>query len=99
MCACCRLGRKRRFVCTFEWLTLWPVMGRFPQISQRCDMGCSLELVRFGTRRLTRTRISPAAAKGGKTASPPIGKPPARITQLPRAAYEKHVKGKVKSPD
>ena len=33
-----RLGRKRRFVCTLEWLTLFPVIGPFPQISQRWDI-------------------------------------------------------------
>ena len=32
------MGRKRRFVCTFEWLTLFPVIGPFPQISQRWDI-------------------------------------------------------------
>lgn len=29
---------KRRFVRTFEWLTLWPYWGPFPQIAQRCAM-------------------------------------------------------------
>src|SRR5439155_18560355 len=38
MCADCRLGRKRRLVWTLEWLTLWPVMGRLPQTSQRWDI-------------------------------------------------------------
>ena len=33
-----RLGRKRRLVCTLEWLTLFPVIGPFPQISQRWDI-------------------------------------------------------------
>lgn len=36
--ALCRLGMKRRFVRTFEWLTLWPYCGPFPQIAQRCAM-------------------------------------------------------------
>ena len=42
--ALCRLGMKRRFVRTFEWLTLWPYWGPFPQIAQRCAM----VLVLFG---------------------------------------------------
>lgn len=29
---------KRRFVRTFEWLTLCPYWGPFPQIAQRCAM-------------------------------------------------------------
>jgi hypothetical protein len=29
---------KRRLVRTFEWLTLWPYWGPFPQIAQRCAM-------------------------------------------------------------
>ena len=37
--ALCRLGMKRRFVRTFEWLTLWPYWGPFPQIAQRCAIG------------------------------------------------------------
>ena len=36
--ALCRLGMNRRFVRTFEWLTLWPYCGPFPQIAQRCAM-------------------------------------------------------------
>ncbi len=36
--ALCKLGMKRRFVCTFEWLTLCPYWGPFPQIAQRCAM-------------------------------------------------------------
>lgn len=36
--ALCKLGMKRRFVRTFEWLTLWPYWGPFPQIAQRCAM-------------------------------------------------------------
>ena len=36
--ALCRLGMKRRFVRTFEWLTLCPYWGPFPQIAQRCAM-------------------------------------------------------------
>ena len=36
--ALCRLGMNRRFVRTFEWLTLWPYWGPFPQIAQRCAM-------------------------------------------------------------
>jgi len=27
----CRLGLKRRFVATIEWLRLWPNAGPFPQ--------------------------------------------------------------------
>jgi len=42
--ALCRLGMKRRFVRTFEWLTLCPYWGPFPQIAQRCAM----VLVLFG---------------------------------------------------
>jgi hypothetical protein len=29
------LGNQRRFVAFFEWLTLWPNWGPFPQISHR----------------------------------------------------------------
>ena len=36
--ALCRLGMKRRFVRTFEWLTLCPYWGPLPQIAQRCAM-------------------------------------------------------------
>jgi hypothetical protein len=36
--ALCKFGMKRRFVCTFEWLTLCPYWGPFPQIAQRCAM-------------------------------------------------------------
>jgi hypothetical protein len=36
--ALCKLGMKRRFVCTFEWLTWCPYWGPFPQIAQRCAM-------------------------------------------------------------
>ncbi len=36
--ALCKLGMNRRFVRTFEWLTLWPYCGPFPQIAQRCAM-------------------------------------------------------------
>jgi len=36
--ALCKLGMKRRFVCTLEWLTLCPYWGPFPQIAQRCAM-------------------------------------------------------------
>jgi len=36
--ALCRFGIKRRFVRTFEWLTLWPYWGPLPQIAQRCAM-------------------------------------------------------------
>jgi hypothetical protein len=31
----CRFGRKRRFVCRLEWLTLLPDTGPLPQISHR----------------------------------------------------------------
>src|SRR5262249_44480005 len=34
----CRLGLKRRFVATIEWLRLWPKPGFFPQIAQTFDM-------------------------------------------------------------
>lgn len=36
--ALCKLGMNRRFVRTFEWLTLCPYWGPFPQIAQRCAM-------------------------------------------------------------
>jgi hypothetical protein len=36
--ALCKLGMKRRFVCTFEWLTWCPYWGPLPQIAQRCAM-------------------------------------------------------------
>src|SRR5438309_5202493 len=36
--ALCKLGMKRRFVRTFEWLTLSPYWGPLPQIAQRCAM-------------------------------------------------------------
>jgi len=36
--ALCKLGMKRRFVRTFEWLTLCPYWGPLPQIAQRCAM-------------------------------------------------------------
>ncbi len=36
--ALCKFGMNRRFVCTFEWLTLCPYWGPLPQIAQRCAM-------------------------------------------------------------
>jgi hypothetical protein len=47
-------GRKRRLVLTFEWLTLWPVMGPMPVSSQRRDI--SGILVRVGAPAETGTR-------------------------------------------
>jgi hypothetical protein len=32
-----RLGLKRRFVATIEWLRFWPNEGFFPQIAQILD--------------------------------------------------------------
>src|SRR5215207_7232954 len=34
-----RLGRNRRLVLRFEWLTLWPVCAALPVKSHRRDMG------------------------------------------------------------
>jgi hypothetical protein len=34
-----RLGSKRRFVATIEWLRLWPKPGFFPQMAQTLDIG------------------------------------------------------------
>jgi hypothetical protein len=34
-----RLGLKRRFVATIEWLRLWPKDGFFPQIAHTLDIG------------------------------------------------------------
>ena len=36
--ALCKFGMKRRFVRTFEWLTLCPYWGPLLQIAQRCAM-------------------------------------------------------------
>src|SRR3954449_7963684 len=33
-----RLGSKRRFVATIEWLRWWPKLGFFPQIAQILDI-------------------------------------------------------------
>jgi hypothetical protein len=40
-----RLGRNRRLVCTREWLTLLPVIGRVPVRSQTRDIARSSMLV------------------------------------------------------
>jgi len=34
-----RFGRNLRLVLRLEWLTLWPVVGRFPHFVQTRDMG------------------------------------------------------------
>jgi len=41
----CRLGRKRRLVVLWAWLTLLPLIGPLPQISQRLAMLNLLEKV------------------------------------------------------
>jgi hypothetical protein len=39
----CKFGYQRRFVLLLAWLTLWPVVGPFPQISHTRAMGVNPE--------------------------------------------------------
>ena len=83
-----RLGRNRRFVCTLEWLTLFPVIGPFPQMSQRWDM-VSLDWVGRAseTRPLWRTRIRPQPRRRRPVASGSNRWPVADDTTGPHRAY------------
>src|ERR1700730_1123905 len=47
----CRLGRKRRFVLTLEWLTLWPTWTPLPVMGHFRAMGTSLSDADHQTRR------------------------------------------------
>jgi hypothetical protein len=43
----CKFGYQRRFVLLLAWLTLWPVVGPFPQISHTRAIGVYPENERF----------------------------------------------------
>src|SRR6185436_12962062 len=57
-----RLGRKRRFVLMFEWLTLWPTRGPLLVRSQRRDM---VEVLEYLSK--SRTRREHGAPPGTRT--------------------------------
>jgi hypothetical protein len=83
-----RLGRNRRFVCTLEWLTLFPVIGPFPQISQRWDMCLSMGRD-VHLRRARSGVLEFGRSHGGGARRPPEttgGRSP-RIPQAPNRAY------------
>ena len=56
-----RLGRNRRLVLRFEWLTLWPVCAILPVRSHRRDMGNP----RLGGARWRQAPVRPYILSGG----------------------------------
>src|SRR5258708_39853661 len=67
----CKLGRKRRFVLTLEWLTLWPTWTPLPVTGHFLAMGTSFSDADHKTRRAAVTLNSGAARRRFLDPPPP----------------------------
>src|SRR5688572_12265373 len=66
----CKLGIQRRLVWTFEWLTLWPVVGPLSHTEQRLDT--VVDLQELGDSVLTRSINITQGPSDGKEADPAL---------------------------